>query len=235
MSLSLNGLLSEAAPHTIRPPSFDAPRRMSRSLLRRLDDAFCAFRTGHSRRDLDRVCRRRLELLGSRLVKRHERSAEKVVFARELFGELAKSALDLLENFRQSRGRTGAADLLKTLEIERSRLRSSRMGMWAQVCSFDGADEYTIEHLKAVPVFSDERYGKLFEGLREQLVLDPFENKARFGVGHGRRLLLGLKVRWLFCVHGKIPVGALHQGYFHFEPCFGLAGEYRPAEERGHE
>jgi len=39
---------------------------MTRSLFRRLDDALCAFATGHSRRDLDRTRRRHVALHGLR-------------------------------------------------------------------------------------------------------------------------------------------------------------------------
>lgn len=207
---------------------------MSRSLLRRLDDAFCAFRTGHSRRDLDRVRVRRLTLLGRRWVERQERIAAENEFFQEYFRGSAQSSRDLFEKYAQSRGRVGSAALLQSLEVERLCLRSRRIGLWAQVGSLDGPDEYTLQQLKAAPVFSDEFYGKLYEGLREEFVLDPLQNKLRCGIRHGRRFLRAVKVRWLFCIHGKLPVGELSKGRYRPEPQFGMALDYQTAGDRRH-
>ncbi|WP_146119542.1 hypothetical protein [Phyllobacterium phragmitis] len=158
------------------------------SLLRRFDDAACAFCHGHSRRDLDRVRRRRLLLLGQRLVASRERRAEwaesfdDVLF----FQSSADAAFDLLEHFHQSGGRLGDAALLEEIEIDRARLCARRV--WAHLCSRDGTHENVLEKWNAAPILSNKRYGKLFEGLGEKGVLRPFVHKLRIRVPYWHRV-----------------------------------------------
>jgi len=196
---------------------------MSRQLSRRFADALCAFRTGHSVRDLDRVRTRRLLLLGRRLLQSRRKVAEEAFLLPELFWASHRRAANLVRKLGKRGGRIARPALLQELEVERSSLRSSRMRAWAEVRSLDGSREDAVEELKAAPVFSDEGYGKLLDGLGEERVLDSLQHKLRRGVRYWHRFLRAVSVRFHFCIHGKLPNSLIARGRYPVDPGFGTA------------
>ena len=175
------------------------------SLFRRLDDATCAFLTGHSRRDLDRVRRRRLYLLGRRLVASQQKDAE---WAQKWDEKLylqssADASSDLLEQFEQSSGRRGGAALLYEIEIYRAWLGPRRI--WTQVRALDGSLEYVLQPLHTRSIVPNKLYGKLFDGLREEGVGYTFMNKLRLSVSRWHSVLTPfLRLRSLFSRHERL-------------------------------
>lgn len=169
------------------------------SILRRLDNAACAFLTGHSRRDLDRVRRRRLYLMGRRLVASRQKDAE---WAQKWDEKLylqssADASSDLLEQFEQSSGRCGGAALLDEIEIYRAALSPRRI--WTQVRTLDGSLENVLQPLHARSIVPHKLYGKLFDGLREEGVGCTFMNKLGLSVSRWHRVLTPLlRLRSLF-------------------------------------
>lgn len=196
---------------------------MSRPLSRRLADAACAFHTGHSVRDLDRVRTGRLVLLGRRLAATRRKTADDAVLMTERFERSHRRATDLVKQLGERGGRIVRSALLKEIEIERASLRSRRMGAWSKIRSLGRDGEDASEELKAAPVFSDERYGKLFEGLGEESVLDPLQHKLRLGIGYWHRFLRAVRIRIHFCLHGKLPVSLISHGRYPVDPGFGAA------------
>jgi len=163
------------------------------TVIRRLDDALHAFLTGHSRRDLDRVRRRRMMLLGGRMVvRRHEQAEESSLFA-SYYSCRAKAAASLVGNLSQGGHRRFGSALLQELEVDRGLVRSARVRGWAHVDALQSSDEYAIEFLKTAPVFSDERYGQLYEGLVQGGVLDCLQHHKRVCVRYGHEFLHLLK------------------------------------------
>jgi hypothetical protein len=159
------------------------------SLLRRLDDAVCALATGHSRRDLDRVRKRRLQILGGRMIVRRFERAERHDLFRDFLLADAESAMHLVRDIANGGHRLHGAALLQQLEVDRSLLRSARMRGWAQVDAVQRADEDAIEFLKTAPVFSDECYGKLHEGLLHRGVANRLQHHKRVCVRYWHELL----------------------------------------------
>lgn len=168
---------------------------MSRRLSRRLADALCAFRTGHSVRDLDRARMRRLVLLGGRMAQRLRREARS--FRGDALGdmvashrdELADKAERLVHALAQPGQREVAPVLLHQLQVDRAHLYVVRVRQWRDVRADNGPGDEVVQRADILPALSGERYGKLLEGLVEHRMLDPFEEKLRFCIRSGHRVL----------------------------------------------
>lgn len=180
---------------------------MSRRLSRRLADALCAFRTGHSVRDLDRVRMRRLLLLGGRMAQRLRREARS--FRGDALGdmvaghrdELADKAERLVHALAQPGQREIATVLLHQLQVDRAHLYVVRMRQWRDVRADNGLGDEVVQRAHILPALSSERYGKLLEGLVEHRMLDPFEEKLRFCIRSGHRVLRAAWVQFRLCIH----------------------------------
>lgn len=168
---------------------------MSRRLSRRFADALCAFRTGHSVRDLDRVRTRRILLLGRRMAERLRREAHS--YRGDALGDMVASHREVLaddtERLVHALAKPGqreiAAVLLHKLQVDRAHLYIVRVRQWRDVRAGSGLDDDVVQRTHVLPAFSDERYGKLLEGLVEHRMLDPFQEKLRFCIRSGHRFL----------------------------------------------
>ncbi|MCC0035452.1 MAG: hypothetical protein H6887_09350 [Hoeflea sp.] len=128
---------------------------MTRSLFRRLDDALCAFATGHSRRDLDRVRRRRVWCLAERLALWHEKRA---VGASDWFAEERRSRAAAL--------RGGAQDFLHGLDGPRLRGLS-------QLLFIDGICKENVWKADLAERLGFECYSEIPPNLLEGIGLKP--------------------------------------------------------------
>jgi hypothetical protein len=171
---------------------------MSWPLLRRLDDAWCALCTGHSRRDLDRVRMRRFRVLGDRLVARHLAEAvrpapagfeELLSLFAERHREAASTVQDLTNRVVVGRERIAEGALLQQFEIERSSLYSRRRDESLHREDLDVSAERQHRGLEALPVAAPELYGKLYEGLAKNVLCDFFLERARLAIWNGHRHL----------------------------------------------
>lgn len=165
---------------------------MKRSLARRLSDAICAFRTGHSRRDLDRVRMRRFRLLGDRLAMRDERrsvDAGAWPHLGERYSDLAHTVRDLTDRVVVGRERIREAALLKHFELDRACLLSRRRNELLDWKPVERAANVDGSHVEAAPVPSPKLYGKLYEGLLEKRLLDLFLERACLCCGNCHRFL----------------------------------------------
>ncbi|MBB5703576.1 hypothetical protein FHS76_003483 [Ochrobactrum daejeonense] len=161
--------------------------------LRRLDDAACAFLTGHSRRDLDRVRLRRLKILVRREIARLEREArehEYYSFRATFCRSLAQSLASRLEGVVNRVDGESYRILLDHLHIERINLHARRKFQWDDWHSLDDFDKARI-HCPVMPVIdpTGKQYGKLFEGLGDCRIFDPFHDKGGFRIRHWHRVL----------------------------------------------
>ena len=183
---------------------------MSRALLRRLDDAFCAFRTGHTRRDLDRANRRRLQLLCERAIasETREMDDDRTGLVGIVLAPRLDAFRDDLKGFLQGRDRGAHRRLAERLDLRRASLQRSRLDELAYRKaggSLVDAALYSVELLSIPPA---NTYGKLYEGLLEKRPRDHFLRKQFFRRLNGHRLLRSLKLRW--CARGSLPVSMLH-------------------------
>lgn len=146
---------------------------MSVSLRTRLANAACAFQTGHSVRDLDRIDRRRLGLLGRRLVRQLDRLADSFDDPEDSLGlrashrASARAVEDLTARAVEGRERVAKTALLKELSFRRS---LSYMRRREEVRDFEVAQDLgdaSASKLEPVPVAPAELYGKFHEGLLE--------------------------------------------------------------------
>lgn len=169
---------------------------MSRRLSRRLADALCAFRTGHSLRDLERVQTRRLILLGRRMAGRLRSDARS--FRGDFLGDMVAERREALANeterlvhaLAQPGQRAVAAVLLHKLQIDRANLYAVRVGQWRDVRLGCGLADDHLNLLRVLPSLPGEGYGKLLEGLVEHRMLDAFQKELGFCIWPGHRILL---------------------------------------------
>ncbi len=171
-----------------------------KSLFRRLDNAACAFLTGHSRRDLDRVRLRRLKILVRREIARLEREArehEHFSFRATSCRSLAQSLASRLEGIVDRVDGDAYRVLLDHLHIERINLHARRKFQWDDWHSLDDFDKARI-HCPVMPVVdpASKQYGKLFKGLGDRRIFDPFHDKGGFRVWHWHSVPAPL-FRWL--------------------------------------
>lgn len=198
-------------------------------LLRRLDDALCAFVTGHSRRDMDRVRMRRLALLGGRLSARLRREASvhrESLFLGDILAEHKSASADAADSLVRAildhRDRSVAAILLAKLEVDRASLYTLHIGRGTQIRARGRLSEDTLKRLDAAFVRSNERYGKLLEGLGKHRVLDALQHKLRLRIGNWHGFLHRCRLGWDILRTGRLPVSMLHREYFDFQPLFRL-------------
>lgn len=144
---------------------------MSRSFVRRLSDAACAFQTGHSVRDLERTYQRRVHRLSQRMVARLNRDADKVEPESDSYSASLRSRATKLheaaEGYLRCLDRELEARILGILEIERvhsARRRWEETPCAKAVESFDdrsGAGSHTLR------ILLRKFAAKLHEGLFE--------------------------------------------------------------------
>jgi len=128
---------------------------MTRSLRRRIDDALCAFATGHSRRDLERVRRRRVWCISERLALWHEREA---VGASDWYAEERRSRAAAL--------RGGAQDFLHALDGPRLRGLS-------QLLFVDGICKESVWKSDLAERLGFDSYSEIPRDLLESIGLKP--------------------------------------------------------------
>lgn len=164
---------------------------MKRPLLRCLDDAICAFVTGHSRRDLDRVRMRRFQLLAGRIVLRHYAAAEATDwgFLATRLRASAQTVAELMDRVVVRRERIAEAALLQEFQIDRSSLYSRRRHDAFDRQILELSPDAQCRALETLPVASPKLYGKLYEGLLEQVGPDLFLECSRFCARNGHRVL----------------------------------------------
>ncbi|MCH4540180.1 hypothetical protein [Ochrobactrum sp. A-1] len=165
-------------------------------LFRRLDNAACAFLAGHSRRDLDRVRLRRLKILVRREIARLEREAREhdyFSFRATSCRSLAQSLASRLEGVVDRIDGDAYRILLDHLHIERVNLHARRKFQWDDWHSLDDFDKARI-HCPVMPVVdpAGKQYGKLFKGLGDRRIFDPFHDKGGFRVWHWHSVLAPL-------------------------------------------
>lgn len=200
-------------------------------LARRLDDALCAFRTGHSRRDLVRVNRRRLQLLCERAIE----SSQKEIDAdwTGLVGTVAQPALDAfrddLQRFLQCPDSIVQRRLAQRLDLRRARLHGCRLDELARRKAGSNIVDAAFHYVDALSIPPATTYGKLYEGLLEERPFDRFLGKEVFRGLDRHRILRWLKLRWAFRVRGKLPVSALSAERGDFQP-----SPWSVPKERGH-
>ena len=182
------------------------------TLVRRLADALCAFRTGHSRRDLDRMSRRRLRLLGERMLARRKRQAETMIYETASFRRWATTAANLLDDLLHRRHSDVATLLVEQLEIDRLMIHFRRVSARAQIGFDEGGGQHLFKRTPW-PGPGDELYGKLHEGLVQQSVLHTLQHKLRMKAAnwHGLLPLLRPEVAWSLLTNGKMPISALRE------------------------
>lgn len=211
---------------------------MSRSLLRRLDDAFCAFRTGHSRRDLDRTNWRRLQLLCERAIA----SDQKQIDTDEtgLVGSVSVQILDAFRNdlqrFLESRDRSIHGVLAKRLYLRRSSLHCRRLDELARRKAGGNIVDAALYYVQALSVPPAKTYGKLYKGLLKERPFDHLFRKQFFHGLDGHRVLRSLNRCWSFCVRAKIPVSDIHAEPVEYQPVSSRIANvsWPDQEERGH-
>lgn len=211
---------------------------MSRSLLRRLDDAFCAFRTGHSRRDLDRTNWRRLQLLCERAIASDQTQIDTDETA--LVGSLSAQILDAFRNdlqrFLQSRDRSIHCVLAKRLYLRRYSLHCRRLDEFARRKAGGNIVDAALYYAEALSVPPAKTYGKLYKGLLKERPFDHLFRKQFFRGLDGHRVLRSLKRCWLFCVRANTPASDVRSGPVEYQPASSrIANDLWPdQEERGH-
>ncbi|MCO7727340.1 hypothetical protein NJB93_12125 [Brucella intermedia] len=173
---------------------------MMQNFFRRLDDAACALLTGHSRRDLDRVRLRRLKILVRREIVRLEREArehEYFSFRATFCRSLAQSLASRLEGVVNRVDGDAYRVLLDHLHIERVNLHARRKFQWDYWHSLDDFNKARI-HCPVMPIIdpASQQYGKLFEGLGDRRIFDPFHDKGGFRIRHWHRAVTPF-FRWL--------------------------------------
>lgn len=165
-------------------------------LLRRVDNAVCAFLTGHSRRDWNRVRLRRLKILVRREIARLNKEAKELdgfSFRASFCRSLAQSLAGRLEGIGNRVDGEAYRVLLDHLHIERVNLQASRKFKWDYWHSLDDFNKACIQ-CPVLPIVdaSSEQYGKLFEGLGDRLIFDPFHHKRSFSIRHWHRFTVPL-------------------------------------------
>lgn len=189
-------------------------------LARRLDDALCAFRTGHSRRDLVRVNRRRLRLLCERAIESGQREIDADWTG--LVGAVEQPALDAfrddLQRFLQSSESIVLRRLAQRLDLRRSRLHDCRLDELARRKAGSNIVDAAFHYVDALSVPPAKSYGKLYKGLLEERPFDRFFGKKVFRGLDRHQILHRLKMLGTFCVRGKLPLTVFH----------GESGECRP-------
>jgi hypothetical protein len=171
-----------------------------KSLFRLLDNAACAFLTGHSRRDINRVRLCRLNILVRREIARLEREAREhdyFSFRATSCRSLAQSLTSRLEGVVDRVDDESYRVLLDHLHIERINLHARRKFQWDYWHSLDDFNKARI-HCPVMPVVdpASKQYGKLFKGLGDRRIFDPFHDKGGFRVWHWHSVLAPL-FRWL--------------------------------------
>jgi len=169
-------------------------------LRHRLSDAFSAFCYGHSRRDFDRARLRRLEILVRREISRlhreeseHEYFSFRATFCRVLAQSLASHLEGVVNRIDGDAYRV----LLDHLHIERVNLHARRKFQWDYWHSLDDFNKARI-HCPVMPVIdpASKQYGKLFEGLGDRRIFDPFHDESGFRVWHWH-IRISPFFRWL--------------------------------------
>lgn len=162
-------------------------------ILRRVDDALCAFVFGHTRRDVNRIRLVRLRLLVRREIARLERESttnEYFSFYATSCRLTAQSLMDRLEGVIDSVDCEAYSVLLDHLLIQRSNLHARRKFQWQY---WDALDDFNKARIKCpiLPVVdpASEYYGKLYEGLRQSRALDALHNERSFRVRYWHPLL----------------------------------------------
>ena len=161
--------------------------------LRRIDDAFCAFVIGHTRRDINRIRLARLRVLVRREISRLERESateEYFSFYATSCRLTAQSLMDRLEGVIDSVDCEAYGVLLDHLLIQRSNLHARRKFQWEY---WDALDDFNKARVKCpiLPVVdpASKYYGKLYEGLSQSFTLDTLHNERRFHIRYRHRLL----------------------------------------------
>lgn len=175
------------------------------SLRRRFSDAACAFQTGHSVRDLERVTRRRLVLLATRAADTIDReaAAEPSDYAASSLRSWSARLREAVESYLKCLNREREATLLCRLDIRRIEMARRR---WEETADFEAVDRFddgTSAGRDALWFLPGEFAAKLHKGLFEDpgFYLGLYEQ--RIGVWNWHRFL-----RWVRqgCKAGAVRV-----------------------------
>lgn len=190
------------------------------NLLRRIDDALCAFATGHSRRDLDRARRRRLRLLCERMLAEDRRR-----IANDDTGVLEAGLTPLVEAFRDDLDRfakTGDREihrlLAQRLDLRRASLHSRRLDELARRDAGSDIFDQALYQVRALSLPATQGYGKLYEGLLHEGAPHHLLGKPFFRRFECHKFLRRIRMSWGVLRTGKLPASMLHARSFDFYP-----------------
>ena len=169
MSRSYRHMLDACAPYVMAPPS--AGRPTSRTLLRRISDAACAFQTGHSVRDLERTYQRRVHRLSQRISAQMNREADRIEPESQLGSDFLRSRAARLheaaEGYLRCLDRDLEASILGLLEIARVHRARGRWEEASDAESVERFDDGTGACSHTMRILLRKFAAKLHEGLFE--------------------------------------------------------------------
>lgn len=157
----------------------------------RVADAYCGFRYGHTRRDIDRIRLARLRLLVRREIVRLEREAaleDYFSFHATSCRLAAQSLARRLEGIVNGIDREAYRVLLNQLKIERGNLNARRKFQWDDWHSLDDFNKARMQ-CPVMPVVdpTSKQYGKLLKGLGESFTLYALHDEQRFHIRYWHR------------------------------------------------
>lgn len=168
---------------------------MTRSLSRRLDDALCAFATGHSRRDIERVRRKRLALRAmrtARAMRAYVAATSGPDYLQDWLDELNAKTLASASAFDDVAHRLlvgleceSEAALLNELYIHSAARYARARRDLLDIDAAKGGLDVVAGEREALGVAPRESKGKLHKGLTKQACLDFLYRQFGLGCGDG--------------------------------------------------